>query len=197
MFSAAQDFNDPCEGLFCPSLVGDIPTHWTKDDDEKFRLMLAIWKQDIGILCLTECPCNMTMWSHYAKGHSGTCLQFAIPLFADSAADVCKVQYRPDVLRIEMDDMPNHPEIFWTKGSEWEYEREWRFMKFPSEQFGSSVGLVPLEPSRLKKVILGANATDQDTAEIRALADQWPSDVPVVHALVHRTQYLIHVPGVS
>lgn len=196
-FSAAEDFNDPCEGLFCPSLVGDVPDHWTGDDDEKFQLMLAFWKQEIGIFCLTERPFNMTMWSHYAEGHSGACLQFAMPLFGDDIADVGKVKYRPDVLRFDMAEMPNHPEIFWTKGAEWEYEQEWRYIKFPSGPFKSTAGLDPIEPSKLKRVILGANTTDQDAEEIRALADQWPSDVPVVHALVHRTQYLIHVPGMS
>ena len=197
MFSAAEDFNDPCEGLFCPSLVGDTPAHWTEDDDERYQLMLAAWKQEIGILCLTERPYNMTMWSHYAEGHSGACLQFAMPLFGDNVAGVSKVEYRRDVLRFDMADMPNHPEIFWTKGAEWDYEREWRLIKIPPEPFQSTAGLEPIEPSRLKRVILGANTTDRDAAKIRALADQWPSDVPVVQALVHRTQYLIHVPGVT
>ena len=130
-FSAAEDFKDPCEGLFCPSLVDDVPTHWTEDDDERYQLMLAAWKQEIGILCLTERPDNMTMWSHYAEGHSGACLQFAMPLFGYNVAGVRKVEYRRDVLRFDMADMPNHPEIFWTKGAEWEYEQEMEVHQVP------------------------------------------------------------------
>jgi len=157
-------------------------------------MMHAFWKQEIGILSLTECPDNMTMWSHYAEGHSGVCLQFIMPMFSDDIANVDKMKYRADVLRFEMDEMPNHPEILWTKGIEWEYEQEWRYIKFPSEPFKSTTGLIQIEPSKLTRVILGVNTTDKEAEEIRSIADQWPTDVQVVNASVHRTKYLIHVP---
>lgn len=93
------------------------------------------------ILCLTELPDNIMMWTHYAESHQGIVLQFRSVPKLDSAWGVARpVQYLADMPRlldndfladmgsglVSMDAESIMDRLVYTKSAEWAYEREWR-----------------------------------------------------------------------
>jgi len=108
----------------------------------------------VGIFSLSEVPNNALMWAHYGGDHKGVCLGFEV---TDESAlankeHFIKVNYHNSVpkfeggfvtelqilanengsfrstSRIAFSD-PSLREAISTKGFEWEYEREWRYVQ--------------------------------------------------------------------
>jgi hypothetical protein len=83
-----------------------------------------------GFSCFTEKKDNLLMWSHYADRQRGFCLEFSTK--AEPFTKIRPVEYKDsmpqlrsvDILcGIDNDDFLN---LFFTKSSEWAYERGWR-----------------------------------------------------------------------
>lgn len=111
----------------------------------------------LGIFSLSETPDNSLMWAHYGGSHEGICLGFEVTdgsALADST-HCLHVTYSDDTLTIndviamelQMAEqisgkarkpgtaLLSHPMIqttIATKGLEWSYEREWRYVEFAS-----------------------------------------------------------------
>jgi hypothetical protein len=82
-----------------------------------------------GVACFSELKDNVLMWSHYAQGHKGFCLEFDISF--ELFRKAFPVQYskmipkiRPASIILE-DSEPLMPMIT-TKADYWAYEKEWR-----------------------------------------------------------------------
>ena len=79
------------------------------------------------------------MWAHYAAGHTGfvLILDGSHDFFkgTDSLPGLAKperVEYRlerPSMTAEETSEEAAMQEIFFVKGSDWEYEKEWRYLK--------------------------------------------------------------------
>lgn len=100
--------------------------------------------EHVGILCLSEDPANLLMWSHYASSHTGFAMGFNAthPFFDRRASDhdlirrAKKVRYslqRPAFKGF--DGVPTQEEIaeladlaLMVKAQDWAYEREWRMV---------------------------------------------------------------------
>jgi hypothetical protein len=129
-----------------------------------------------GILCLSEKRDDILMWSHYAGGHSGVCLEFkydpgekflgyALPVhYADEFPEVSVKQ----IFDGQQDHVTFAKMAFLTKSAHWSYEKEWRLIdlvpgvrkyRFPAEL--------------LTGLILGNRMTGEQTHKIRKLAAQW------------------------
>ena len=114
----------------------------------------------IGIFSLSETPDNPLMWAHYSEDHQGICIGFEVSddsALADSE-HCLHVKYSDaipkmdDIIAMELqmanriDGRPrpkgaislSHPIVqatIATKGPEWEYEREWRYVEFTSGEY--------------------------------------------------------------
>jgi hypothetical protein len=85
----------------------------------------------VGLLCLTEKPDDILMWSHYGSSHAGVCLGFrndgeafavAQPVhYCDTRPAVNPVKQAPE----QMLDL-----ALYTKAKHWEYEAEWRIVHY-------------------------------------------------------------------
>jgi hypothetical protein len=137
-----------------------------------------------GVLCLSEVPDNLLMWAHYADSHRGFVLEMdgAHPYFDQRededdllrrAAPVVYVATRPQIQPYN----PSHREhsqrntkaIFFTKGSEWEYEKEWR-MVMPLERAADPVlGLFQFPPDLVTGVIVGCRMPKEAHEALNAL----------------------------
>ncbi len=91
-------------------------------------------RKKFGIYCLTERKDNILMWAHYAKQHSGFCLEFKVnnEFFAPHAR-VIKVKYkatRPVVNMLQLNTYPKQKlgEKLLIKANDWKYEKEWRIV---------------------------------------------------------------------
>jgi tetratricopeptide (TPR) repeat protein len=111
----------------------------------------------IGIFSLSETSENSLMWAHYSGSHEGICIGFEVTddsALADSAHclhvtysdtsptlnDVMAMELKmameaPKKLRSPGSALLSHPMIqakIATKGQEWAYEKEWRYVEFSS-----------------------------------------------------------------
>jgi hypothetical protein len=121
-------------------------------------------RERMGVFCMTEKKDNILMWSHYAKWHTGFCLEFETDdLFF---SQVHPVEYTSTLPCVNLPDawdtsVGSHTEGLLTKAKEWEYEREWRIIDLKN---GVGVHLFP--PAILHGVILGCRISEEDRQQV-------------------------------
>lgn len=127
-----------------------------------------------GILCLTENCESILMWSHYANGHRGLCLEFERTpdnLLGDhdrtgpvSYARLCPVldnKYQFDESNLGQFGLELERLMF-VKAKGWRYEREWR-------TYYRSVDCLEDYPGPLKSIIWGLCTDETDKVKVRHL----------------------------
>lgn len=117
-----------------------------------------------GILCLTACPKNILMWSHYADEHKGCCLEFStdsIP-FKRARKVNCLPEY-PNARLVDFiggfseKDYDKHAKLTtYTKSGLWKYEEEWRVRRYPK-----GPGLVKFKERLLTGIVFGYRMADE------------------------------------
>lgn len=119
-----------------------------------------------GVTCLAERNDNLLMWSHYASNHSGFCLEFRTEF--DPFRKLRCVKYVESMPRVNLCDFyirnkwRDLMDLYCTKSSAWEYEREWRVLH---KEAGT---LYSYEPDALKAVYFGPEM-ERQTKEIICL----------------------------
>jgi len=123
-----------------------------------------------GVRCYSSSPTQMLLWSHYASGHRGVCLEFDSakrPVRGWKHFDYLPVAYSDgrsiDVLSVGFDAA--FASLLTTKGVEWAYELEHRLITLRGH--GMQPGLLP----SLSGVILGARAGANRTEQLDRLFD--------------------------
>jgi hypothetical protein len=94
--------------------------------------------EHIGMLSLSKSPDNILMWSHYANGHQGLCVQLKIEHLPNVEQVLYGAVYKNDSPRMtEFLDLKKRsdPEaetelLFARKSKHWKYEQEWRYIHF-------------------------------------------------------------------
>jgi len=115
----------------------------------------------IGILSLSEVPDSLLMWSHYAAGHSGFVLGFNTE--HQYFRGLKRVLYRSTRPYLHVNDI-DFESTFFTKSTEWAYEREWRILRplsqadktLPQAPYPIHLFQFPLDA--INEVIVGAMA---------------------------------------
>ena len=129
---------------------------WRAKAEAELRVsVVAALRSDVGIGCFSEIPSSILMWSHYAEGHSGLCLEFEAsddtPLFGTAQ----KVGYSEEYPCVDYFETANDLQvdlIFLTKAKEWHYEKEWRIV-----DHDNGPGLCRYPSELLTRVIFGLN----------------------------------------
>lgn len=108
-----------------------------------------------GILSLSEIRDDILMWSHYAGGHKGICLEFEATRHTAFFADALKVEYSEERSRFDYrdDDFTQVQKVVFWKATHWNYEKEWRIVKPP--MVGGGARSYEYPPHLLKGVIFG------------------------------------------
>ena len=144
------------------------------------------FKDNVGILSLSEIPDNELMWSHYADSHRGIVLCFdgQHNFFNRRRSEndefyfVRKVQYS-DGPATSLADIDGDA-LLVTKGTQWSYEREWRMLVPLSDATrtftvgGDAIHLFAVPSDVLKGIILGAHATQTTEVAIRNILNDRP-----------------------
>lgn len=136
--------------------------------------------QRVCVLCVSETPSSLLMWAHYAEAHKGFVVEIdpSAPVFnqrkspEDDLRHLRKVSYRPDRPIMNLDEIDTTSLIL-TKSQEWEYEGEWRMLvaaehastKIPASPY--DICLFPFPQTCIRRIILGARATDTTETAIR------------------------------
>jgi len=162
---------------------GNINKAFT-DDVKKFALMgIAEYRKkwmQIGVTCFSEKNDDVLMWSHYANGHQGFCLEFDTTFspFIETEKDTpIKVHYSnsypplslADILNRNLPPLPKN--LFGTKSLHWCYEAEWRIL--------SSVGNIeyPYKATALTGVYFGCKMKEADKSAIASMLGDSPTQL--------------------
>lgn len=110
-------FNDPMEAIYIPEVY-----------DRKYINLIKDEKSRIKFGCMTTNYTDVLMWSHYANGHRGCCVEFEIK----EDCDPTPIIYQPSIFKLEdsnQDEISACKEILSHKLSPWSYEDEARCFK--------------------------------------------------------------------
>lgn len=142
-----------------------------------------------GVLSLSSTHENILLWSHYACGHSGICLQFRVvvdPGFFVPAMPVTYTRDLPLPNLLGEDRNERVQQLLMTKAEDWAYEREWRIIE-PDRGPGSR----PFPPELLSAVILGVKMNKADKYTVMEWVGQRSVPLPVYQADVDATKYAL------
>lgn len=176
------------------------------------ELMARKFEELTGILCLSESADNLLMWAHYADSHRGFVIEFdeRSPFFDsrvhsdDELRHLRKVTYnskRPSLSLMDVEDFSP----FMTKGTDWEYEAEWR-MIVPLDTASKIIGegsqavhLFEFPAEAITSVVLGCRMTEQKKVEVRQILaeSQHYSHVRCVEAEIDNEHYRVLIPRVN
>lgn len=141
-------------------------------------------KSHIGVLCFSENPNNILMWSHYANNHKGIVYEFKANLFFNSRTNSFngfpyKVNYPSDrsyplLSYTLIGDQRNKQfaDELLSKAKDWEYEEEYRFIdiKNNSDQFCKQYnGNKTFNQDALTSIIFGVKTPTEEIDVIKSL----------------------------
>ena len=141
------------------------------------------------------------MWSHYADGHKGFCVEYDFSTPSDEVLSILPlpVFYSTDRPLIPWEPaFENTPENMEaackqlllgliTKDSEWSYENEWRI-------FINNSAPDDLKMPRISCVYLGASISEENRNKILAIAKK--NKIPIKQMKVDRGKYALHAEDV-
>ena len=136
--------------------------------------------EEMGIVCFTEDPASVLMWSHYGGKHQGVVLGFErVDGNELGDDDACyPITYTdefptPRFSEILYADGQLTNKLMSTKAREWAYEKEWRAF-YPKANTEIDI------PSPIKSIIVGCNAPSQLIDDCRAEASR--QSIPLLQA---------------
>jgi len=133
-------------------------------DLERLRQDIQNDVDKVGLLSLTEKRDDLLMWSHYANGHRGLCLEFATSIYEVFFGRAQPVVYSDE--RPIFD--PREPEtkqvekVVLTKSKHWTYELEWRIVEHQNGE-----GLYEFPAEMLTRVLFGCWTSDKDKSKVK------------------------------
>ncbi len=145
--------------------------------EEAMRELIEEGRKTIGVCSLSSNPCEHQLWSGYADGHRGICLQFD-DIDVDERYGLSVMPHFGLAMRVRYQD--ERPEIpvyggdagyeklkayLLTKTRKWEHEAEWRLVD------AGFTGNRKFPPTCLTGIIFGKDITEQD----REIVAEWIS----------------------
>lgn len=134
-------------------------------------------KAKIGVLCMSQCPKNILMWSHYADAHKGIVYGFDENLFKSSNAkfisknplsmDYCS-EYEPlSYAKVGDDSREQIKKLLRLKAQDWDYEKEVRFIVV--DKGGVAINF---NPKCLKYIIFGEKTQKKEIEKVKSLCKE-------------------------
>jgi hypothetical protein len=190
-FSSPKIFNDPfdCQLDTNPSSSRDDIVSFLKralpsatqdeiqfyldtatNNPNKFREILvdAVKFDKRGILCLSQSPDNIVLWSHYANYHEGVCLKFDMSKNPDFFLTPLYVEYTKDYPAYNHLTSTDNQilKMITTKYIDWSYEKELRIYK---REFGP----VDFKKEALVEIIFGLKTPVDEIDRIKEMMNKY------------------------
>lgn len=173
---------------------GDIPTgpqeveQWQEQQIEGPSRQAA----NTSILCLTPVCDDFTMWTHYAKNHTGICIQFRVRDVSEeehlnfiAAAHAIEYADRCPMINIVRDETVDIVrKAFLTKSTPFRYEREWRIVRM-----NQSPGLKSIPKGIVDAVILGCQIDPAVRERVVNACAKYEGDVEIMQATLDPETY--------
>lgn len=167
--SDPYNFNDPFELVLPPDF--DFMTNaYITEEEKKNKDMIKSYNNNIGVICYSNEPDNMLLWSHYGDNHAGICLGFEPTIeynynnkdFKFNNLNFVKYSNiipKPNFKDLDINDIKD---VFCTKSKTWEYEHEIR------QVFNKKLEYTEY-PGKLKEIYFGCNTSENDIKLIETL----------------------------
>jgi len=200
ILSSFKGFNDPFEFLpqskyskdlisKCTSKIRDLIQHLEKRNKEE----VFFWPRQIGpikhylgflenvrLACFSEMHDNILMWGHYGGQHTGIVISFKTSIDIWGGNNFYPVRYSNARQSIfDTDEQADSTtlgkqwqyDLFCSKAECWNYEREWRFIKYKKHIPNFSVGesdihYVEIEEDAIDAIRLGCQISQKDKEEL-------------------------------
>lgn len=175
-------------------------------DMERHSKMIRDHFANDKILCLSESPESILMWSYYANNHSGIVLRFTDQTDDNPLSMARRVGYVDQVPSLfdnhQLSDMLAGyegrsaeqiiAEVVWTKSNVWAHEREWRVYTGQGRTDGQFED-VPFGAGELDGIIFGIRTPEQHRrAATEVIRRQYPH-VQLLHAKARPDAYAISI----
>ncbi|MCI0563986.1 MAG: DUF2971 domain-containing protein [Nitrososphaera sp.] len=146
--------------------------------------------EGVRVVCFCEPgrkghPENLLLWSYYAEGHKGMCLEFDTKALLTKTRDcLFKVDYRTEYPSLseysQIDEDAFHKLMLFTKSKHWDHEQEWRLVV--DRRYADNEHLL-LPKGSLKSITFGCLMPEHDKELIYTLLASSPgSDVEIFEA---------------
>jgi len=174
-----------------------------QNNPESFTDTLHDLLGNVGILSLSESSEVPLLWSHYADGYRGVCVEFdsSVGLFL-AAQKVHYTDTRPIINRLIDSPQEMLTKGMFTKSIHWAYELEWRviarwgdtnrieryitqhqatqdLLEFLRNQHGQ--GYYQIKPESIKRVLIGARVSRADLNWIQRLVSGGTTHIEIQH----------------
>jgi Protein of unknown function (DUF2971) len=171
---------------------------WRDNFQKVFRETAESLAEPLGMLCLSEERNNILLWSHYADGHKGYCLEFNKSKI-EQTPNYCKpVNYRkgdnyPTLKEYVSLSLEEKDRFFLLNKSEhWGYEKEWRIIIDPNNGMDGKRKL-KFREEFLTGVIFGCEMLDDNKKKIRTWLEGRKSTMKIYQAIKSRDRYAIEI----
>lgn len=155
-FSSFSELNDPMEGIYYPTRPNDFDMR-----RENFKSGIYENKMALGICCLTTRFDNMPMWSHYAGGGTGYCIEYDVEQLIASVSPIEFADFIEYVDDLQLPDIGGpYSEIalgiLTRKLRGWSYENEFRIIKKLRAYYPNPTDqVITVRKSAISRIILG------------------------------------------
>lgn len=141
-FSSWRDVNDPMEGYFIY-----YPQH-----DSIMNLIGE--KGKFKICCFSKTYSNYLLWSYYAQGHSGVCIEYEVNKLPQNVIKRC-VKYRKSIPTFDREkpDKEQAIDCLTQKLTFWRNEEEIRLLSYDSHSSDMKIG-------EMKSITIGSRFDD-------------------------------------
>ena len=147
------------------------------------------------VYCLTTKPADTLMWSHYARNHTGICLEFHCR--NDVFSSALQVAYCEGYPLLDLTDDSDETVLLplITKAKVWTYEDEYRLIaQEKSQAFGAASlitngNLLALPDGALLSVVVGCVAPESTIDAIRSIVQQSGQKVAVRRMVRAQNRY--------
>lgn len=143
---------------------------------------------NMGLLSLSASCNNILLWSHYAYGHAGLCLQFRheTSFFAQAQ----QVEYLVDFPKVNLCSTPKEQvtSFLLSKAIDWKYEEEWRII-----DYDNGYGDKKFPEEILVGIILGARMPPQDKLDVAKWVKERKSPVKIYKASINKDSFSLDI----
>jgi len=184
----------------CPDAAAsqEVSRMFRPENAEEFRkweegryAQIVGMRDHAGVFCLTAVHDHILMWSHYADGHKGLCLEFReAPAHAAFFAQAFEVHYQatyPVVNYYTAREGERLRPCLLTKSCRWGYEKEYRMINLEGP------GEKPIDPGVLTGVILAAMIAPDNRRRVMNWVRAHPTPITVYEARLRRREYALEV----
>lgn len=157
----------------------------------------------VRIFCVSESGSILTMWSHYADSHRGCCFELRHVREADTPLIAAtKVKYSREIpdIPLAVNDLVYGPSretkkqaldcLLYTKGTDWEYEKEWRCITY-REEGDKDYSDFQFCADEIKTIVIGNKMDSESEREIREIALRKYPNARVVRAELESDKFAV------